>query len=366
MTILPAALAFTILAFQGQHGAVDYRRLIDDYAATGGARAPRELMTWPAAALVDAVAEVLGPHPAPRGPFHPFSTLDALLRWLEAAALVHLEAGWLEAHANRPGRAAPFVESGRMLIDRLRALVRENGAALGGGRKAADLFAARWLAAGGALLQGTTDLATAHRHFALAVKAYPRDPQLRLGLGTVSELTAANATLTVLSESSARVDHSREAYHYRRALLLEAEEQFAAALNLDPSLHEARLRMGRVLMLFKRRTEAAAQLEPIRTAKPTPELTYLACTLLARAMHEQGRGADAERLYQEALAARPDGQRAAVGLSHARWLQGLPVTTAFLRRAGVEYLPDPWTLYGLGQAPALPEAIAGLRKLVLP
>jgi hypothetical protein len=119
------------------------------------------------------------------------------------------------------------------------------------------------------------------------------------------------------------------------------------------------------MMLQNRRREATVTLEAVRSAKPSPPLTYLACTLLALLQHQNGRAKEAERLYLEALAAWPDGQRAAVGLSHARWLQGQLLTTDFLHRPA-DRRPDPWASYSLGQFARADGSIAELRQAVWP
>ena len=118
------------------------------------------------------------------------------------------------------------------------------------------------------------------------------------------------------------------------------------------------------MMLQNRRREATATLEVVRSSKPSPRLMYLTCTLLALLQHKNGRAKEAERLYLEALAAWPDGQRAAIGLSHARWLQGQLLTTDFLHRPP-DRRPDPWAAYSLGQFSRVDASIAELRKVDL-
>ncbi len=352
MTRLLAALASVILVAgpQGDDPATDYKRLIDEYLASGVDRVPKALLEWPHDRLLMAVSEMVGDRK---------TAPDAvLIRWLETAATAHLEAARLALRSQQPGPAVLQVEAGRMHIHRV---VLDAGAT----RAPDHAFAARWLAAGGGVLHAAGDLGSAARYFDFAVGLYPGDTALRLGLGTVQEMLGSSSGLTYLASHGPPGRGRQDAESYRRRLLALAVEAYEASLKLDPNQPEAWLRLGRTQLLQNRRREAAATLENIRSAKQSPSLLYLACTLLARIEHEAGRAANAERLYLEALAAWPDAQRAALGLSHARWLQGQPLTTDFLHRPP-DRRPDPWTTYSLGQVDRLDASIAGLRKELWP
>jgi tetratricopeptide (TPR) repeat protein len=371
MRALFASIAAVLaLGAQDARSPDHYKQLIDEYLAAGTAKVPTALLAWPPVNLQAAVVETLAPRKAEqKAPFYPAASREGLVRWLEAAALAHLEAARRAIRNDRSDQAAWLLASGRILITRLRSIVPRRRASLVGAELRAvetvPTFAARWLVAGGELLHGTTQLVAAHAHFEAAMDAYPKDPRIRLGFGTVNEMEAANTLLEVIAMHGPPSRLRQDAETYRRLLLRDAASAYEMTLKLNPGEAEARVRLGRTMMLQNRRREATVTLEAVRSAKPSPPLTYLACTLLALLQHQNGRAKEAERLYLEALAAWPDGQRAAVGLSHARWLQGQLLTTDFLHRPA-DRRPDPWASYSLGQFARADGSIAELRQAVWP
>ncbi|HEX2342915.1 MAG TPA: tetratricopeptide repeat protein [Vicinamibacterales bacterium] len=372
MTALFASLAAVLaLAGQATHAPDDYKRLIDHYLASGAADVPSALLAWPPDPLQEAVVETINPRKAEqKASFYPASSRDDLVRWLEAAAMAHLEAARLAVRNERSDQAAWLLASGRTVITRLRSIVdpRRRRSLVGPALRTAEAepaFAARWFVAGGELLHGTPRLGAAHTHFEAAMDAYPKDARIRLGFGTVNEMEAADSVLEIVATHGPPNRTRQDAETRRRRLLREAASAYEMTLKLNPAEVEARVRLGRTMMLQNRRREATTTLEAVRSSKPTPSLTYLACTLLALVQHQSGRAKEAERLYLEALAAWPDGQRAAIGLSHAQWLQRQLLTTDFLHRPP-DRRPDPWAAYSLGQFTRVDTSIAELRKTIWP
>jgi tetratricopeptide (TPR) repeat protein len=362
-----------VLAAAAQSGRTpaDYQRLIDSYVKSGDESVPAALLQWPPDELQLAVVEMTtAAKPELKAPYHPASSREDLMRWLEAAALAHLEAARLAVRNHRSAYAIRLLASGRTLVTRLRSIVdpRRRRTLVGAQIRSTETgpsFAAGWLAAGGELLHGTEQLSAAYTHLSAAVDAYPKDARLQLGFGTVNEMQAENALLEVVATLGPPTRARQEAESYRRRLLRDAVTAYETTLKVNPADGEARLRLGRTMMLQNRRREAAATLEVLHASKPSPPLMYLACTLLALLQHQNGRAKEAERLYVEALDVWPDGQRAAVGLSHVRWLQGQLLTTDFLHRPP-DRRPDPWAAYSLGQFTRLDASIADLRKAVWP
>lgn len=372
MPALRASIAIVlVLVAQEPDSPADYKHLIDSYLKSSAGSAPAALLKWSPERIQEAVIDAVTPRKAvQKAPFYPAASREDLVRWLQAAALAHLEAARLAVRNQRSDLAARLLVSGRTLITRLRSIVdpRRRATLVGAEVRAIDggpAFAARWFAAGGELLHGTVHLASAHDHFTAAVDAYPKDARIRLGFGTVNEMEAADTLLEVIATHGPPNRMRQDAETYRRRLLRDAASAFEMTLKLNPGEVEARVRLGRTMMLQNRRREATAALDAVRSSKPPPSLTYLACTLLALLQHQSGRAKEAERLYLEALAAWPDGQRAAVGLSHARWLQGHLLTTDFLHRPA-RRRPDPWAEYSLGQFSRVDGSIAGLRKVIWP
>jgi tetratricopeptide (TPR) repeat protein len=372
MTALFASIA-AVLALAGQdaRSPEQYKQLIDEYLAAGTANVPTALLAWPPDPLRDAIAETITPRKAEqKSPFYPAASREDLIRWLEAAAMAHLEAARLAVRNDRSDQAVWLLASGRTLITRLRSIIdpRRRRTLVGAELAATETgpaFAARWFTAGGELLHGTPRLAAAHVHFEAAMDAYPKDPAIQLGFGTINELEAADSLLEIVATHGPPNRTRQDAETRRRRLLRDAASAYEMTLKLNPAEVEARVRLGRTMMLQNRRREATATLDVVRSTKPSPALTYLACTLLALLQHQSGRAKEAERLYLEALAIWPDGQRAAVGLSHARWLQGQLLTTDFLHRPP-DRRPDPWAPYSLGQFTRVDASIAALRKTIWP
>ncbi len=371
MALLPQLAVVVLIAIPQGEAAADYKRLIDTYLESGDKRVPEALAEWPQPRLEAAVTDMVTPRkPEQTMPYYPASTRDDLVRWLEAAAMAHLEGARLAVRNGRSNDAARLLVSGRTLITRLRSILdpRRRGTLVGAELRIIEggpRFAARWFAAGGELLHGTEQVRVAHDHFTAAVDAYPKDARLQLGFGTVNEMEAGNMVLEVAATIGPPNRARQEAETYRRTLLRHAAGAYETSLKLNPADVEARVRLGRTMMLQNRRREATATLEAVRSSKPSPRLMYLTCTLLALLQHKNGRAKEAERLYLEALAAWPDGQRAAVGLSHARWLQGQLLTTDFLHRPA-DRQPDPWAAYSLGQFTRVDASIAELRTALWP
>lgn len=372
MTALFASIAAVLaLAGQGARSPDEYKRLIDEYVASGAATVHAALLGWPPDPLQDAVVETITPRKAEqKAPFYPAASREDLVRWLQAAAMAHLEAARLAVRNDRSDQAAWLLASGRTVITRLRSIVdpRRRRTLVGTALRTTDTepgFAAGWFVAAGELLHGTPRLPAAHTHFEAAMDAYPKDPRIQLGFGTVNELEAADSLLEIVATHGPPNRTRQDAETRRRLLLREAASAYEMTLKLNPAEIEARVRLGRTMMLQNRRREATATLEVVRSSKPSPPLTYLACTLLALLQHQNGRAKEAERLYLEALAAWPDGQRAAVGLSHARWLQGQLLTADFLHRPP-DRRPDPWAAYSLGQFTRVEASVAALRKAIWP
>lgn len=131
--------------------------------------------------------------------------------------------------------------------------------------------------------------------------------------------------------------------------LAAAEREYRVALERDPSLVEARLRLGRVLSLLDQRDEAAAAFARVIETGP-PRARYLAYLFRGSMTRGAGNGADARRDYEAAMALDPAGQTARLALSHlaeasgdARRARQLVAVTG---RADGSV--DPWWIYQNG------------------
>ena len=137
------------------------------------------------------------------------------------------------------------------------------------------------------------------------VKRLPRDvaeaPETRVVVGLYHE-TMADAASTAPVAVQERAVAAR---HYR------------AALAGNPRLVEARLRLGRVLVLLGRTGEAIAELDRVASETSDPAVTYLARLFVGEAYERTGRIAESMRSYRSAVELVPDGDAAHLALGRA-------------------------------------------------
>jgi len=133
----------------------------------------------------------------------------------------------------------------------------------------------------------------------------------------------------------------------------EAERSFRRVLRADPSMVEARVRLGRLLIERKRYEEAAAELDTALDATPDSLVAFYAHLFAGRAAQALGKIDAAAAHYKEAGALYPNAQSALLAQSQAALLgadtagaaepihrlEQLPVTTAAR--------DDPWWRYHL-------------------
>jgi len=138
-----------------------------------------------------------------------------------------------------------------------------------------------------------------------------------------------------------------------------AERAFRRALALDPTLVEARVRLGRVLWFVDRRDEAERELaQAAREAASARAwtLAYLANLFIGQLNEEREQLDAARAVYEEAMRLYPTGQVARLALGRllvatGREADGWNTTLAALDSKAWERLPpDPWRSYMLQDA----------------
>lgn len=159
-------------------------------------------------------------------------------------------------------------------------------------------------------------LSTAQHWARAGLKRFPRDGPLLLTLGIAAENDAFH--------ERAPTSRSRGMSAKQRALWEDARRTFEDALAADPELHEARLRLGRVLWRLGKPEAARAYFELVVSGNPEASLLYLARLFLGRLHQDEGRLTEAEKEYSAALAIRPTSEPAAVAVSYVRQLTGNP------------------------------------------
>ena len=155
-------------------------------------------------------------------------------------------------------------------------------------------------------------------------------------------------------ESLALGEEVRGQERKARRLRGEAEALFRETLAADPARVEGRLRLGRVLLTDGRPHEAEPLLQQAVEQAPDDQERYLALLLLGRASEQQGSPDDGAAFYRRALEAWPDSQAARLAL--ARCLEaseGPPAAHPLVMAALLDWRkpvrePDPWWSYPSG------------------
>ena len=148
-------------------------------------------------------------------------------------------------------------------------------------------------------------------------------------------------------------------------------DRFEEALGLDPSLTEARVRLGRVLVARGFADAAIAHLERARREAPDGFLGYLAALFLGAA-HEQKRAwEEAGECYRAALREYPEAQAAYVALGHLQHVSGHPdegwrTLRGLFGDVGAPRNPqrDPWWVYFDAQTWQTEHRIDQMRRML--
>jgi len=120
-------------------------------------------------------------------------------------------------------------------------------------------------------------------------------------------------------------------------------------------MHEAALRLGRVLWRLERLAEARVPLQSVIDGSKDPALQYLARLFLGRVKEDSGDVAGAIDDYRAALAIDPSSQAAGVALAQALVVSGDDVEGRGVLGRAVEQAPrlqqrDAFMSYHLGRA----------------
>jgi tetratricopeptide (TPR) repeat protein len=157
----------------------------------------------------------------------------------------------------------------------------------------------------------------------------------------------------------------------RFGTLENAGDLFTEALRLDPSLTEARVRLGRVLVARGFTGAAIEHLERARREAPEGFLRYLANLFLGAAREQQEEWDAAGDCYRAALAEYPESQAAYLALGHALERSGHPdegwqTVRGMFGEGSAPRNPerDPWWVYFDGQAWQSSQRITQMRAML--
>jgi len=208
-------------------------------------------------------------------------------------------------------------------------------------------FARRWYEAMAGLAQGENRWGEALEWAERGLEDYPDSAGMHLVLGSIEETLGARLGF--------------------RAHLERAERALRSAVAADPSLVEARLRLGRVCWRLGETTEARSFLQDVLDRKPERETALLAHLFLGRLDEDAGRLDEATQAYEAALALDPSAQAARIALSHVRLRRGDTASAraeaeTALGFSGYRLRQDPFWLYPWGPSVGVEERLEALRR----
>src|SRR5579864_7762286 len=263
-----------------------------------------------------------------------------------AAAMAHIQV-ILSGKANVTSPISLHVALAQTIVDKL---------------ESAD-FGRRWYALASSIYLATTDPRNASAFTDRGQRLFKNDARLHMLAGTAEEMRSHIADGNLHDRQSIRLTPPGG-----RRTLLAAEVHYRRALELDPTLDEARLRLGRVVFLRNDLKAARIELEPVARGSILPRLRYLAHLFLGAMAEFQNDFTGARVEYREALAIGPECQTPYISLTFVEQALGHADTARDLmaRYAGLspDAASDPWWFYQNGGIDE--ESLAWLRQQVMP
>lgn len=231
-------------------------------------------------------------------------------------------------------------------------------------------FARRWLTAMALSSHWDLCLDDVRRWTREGLKWFPKDAQLFLIQATAGEVSAA---LTPVPEVFANPGDRKAGLTdiaRRRQDLSVARRDLEAALAIDPDMHEARLRLGRVLWRMEKPQEARQPLQEVLDRAQEPWVLYLGRLFLGRVLEDAGDLPAATEHYRAALAVDPGAQAAGIALSEALLMAGDDTESREVLARTVKHAPqghsrDAYMTYHLGRSDLAEGMLDALRNETL-
>lgn len=232
-------------------------------------------------------------------------------------------------------------------------------------------FRRDWLVAVSALLHGELRFTELDDYLQEASRAFPDDAAILFAWGLLREAQTSPRLAVVAKTLPGRTETSLGRFPNRSGALRDAEFFYRRALGRDPSLVEAKLRLGHVLAMRGRPDDALAELAAVRDSQATPRLVYLAALFAGRVFQEARRLSEAEASYRVAAPLYPKCQVALTALSHVAFLSGNRDRAASLAMSALspglpDECEDPWMLYDFGRGPEAETLFERLRARLRP
>jgi tetratricopeptide (TPR) repeat protein len=225
-----------------------------------------------------------------------------------------------------------------------------------------------WLLVAIGVTQGTGELVGTGDLCRRALARFPNDPQVLMAIGMYEQ--------RLYEERSQAIARRRERVAWAerpltRGVLDDAAQHFRRALERDPLLHEARVRLAHAEIVLGRADRAASLLAEVREKSRDANVLYLAGLFTARLAERRGAVDEAIGAYRAAVAAVPGGQAARVGLAQTLERSGriaearAVMAPPLAEPPGRDMTEDPWWAYPFGYAPHALRLLDQMRERVM-
>jgi tetratricopeptide (TPR) repeat protein len=191
-------------------------------------------------------------------------------------------------------------------------------------------------------------------HLQRLLDEFPDDADVMLAFGSFEEYQSSGPVVRELRPPTAVMAAGPWRRNMQERQLKRAERYYRDALKLKPSLHEARLRLGRVLQLRGLLSEAQAELLASLEPGSPATIRYLASMFLADVLDAQGNGAAALARVRDVVTRFPGCQSSHLALSRIHESRGdraaaLAALEPLWKEQPARDCVDPWWGYHLGQ-----------------
>jgi tetratricopeptide (TPR) repeat protein len=256
-------------------------------------------------------------------------------------------------------RRTPHWAFARRLLQESHRLARAESRRLTGRDPLPDDDARLWHRATAAFLQSWAEYVELVPHLSNALAVFPDDPALLLIKGSMHEYFAESA-IQVAVEQQRRLKQDVASVGSIRFEREDALRALDAAVRLDPTMSEARIRRANVLLRLGRYREAVDTVTPLLDSPPNDALGYWLHLTHGRALLALDQLTGARNAFEAAMAMYPDAQTPRLALAQVAMRLGdvADPETLTLRSGHAE---DPWFQYHENHVPHADEWVARLR-----
>jgi tetratricopeptide (TPR) repeat protein len=225
-------------------------------------------------------------------------------------------------------------------------------------------IARKWYVATTAHMEKGRLLGYAGQNLKSALEKFPSDARLQFYAGALHENWAAPVNQNSLLPPGAKVSYGSAETELRAA-----RQHYVKALEKNPGLTEARLRLGRATGLMGNHRQAEAELQKADASLRDPQLSYYASLYLGFEYTMLARRPEANARYERAAMLFPAAQSPLFALSQLA-LDGNDVDGALRALQRVFALPhndpwndDPWWVYGISHVRDAAALIGEMRTM---